>query len=97
METVDRDLRKILINPNAQDPFVVGVRLWPQAIPQFLVGHLDLLDVAKASIRNTGFEGLFLGGNYVSGVAFYCLRLRKIFLEKFLHNLIPRLKTIAFE
>ncbi|KAL2993752.1 hypothetical protein AAZX31_10G130300 [Glycine max] len=69
VETVDRDLRKILINPNAQDPFVVGVRLWPQAIPQFLVGHLDLLDVAKASIRNTGFEGLFLGGNYVSGVA----------------------------
>lgn len=69
METVDRDLRKILINPNAQDPFVVGVRLWPQAIPQFLVGHLDLLDVAKASLRNTGFEGLFLGGNYVSGVA----------------------------
>ncbi|KAL5138535.1 Protoporphyrinogen oxidase 1, chloroplastic [Glycine soja] len=69
VETVDRDLRKILINPNAPDPFVVGVRLWPQAIPQFLVGHLDLLDVAKASIRNTGFEGLFLGGNYVSGVA----------------------------
>ncbi|RZC22809.1 Protoporphyrinogen oxidase 1, chloroplastic [Glycine soja] len=67
--TVDRDLRKILINPNAQDPFVVGVRLWPQAIPQFLIGHLDLLDVAKASLRNTGFEGLFLGGNYVSGVA----------------------------
>ncbi|KAL9318780.1 hypothetical protein ACSQ67_015297 [Phaseolus vulgaris] len=69
VEAVDRDLRKILINPNAQDPFVLGVRLWPQAIPQFLVGHLDLLDFAKGSLRNTGFEGLFLGGNYVSGVA----------------------------
>ncbi|XP_020228881.1 protoporphyrinogen oxidase 1, chloroplastic [Cajanus cajan] len=69
VEAVDRDLRKILINPNAQDPFVLGVRLWPQAIPQFLVGHLDLLDVAKSSLKNTGFEGLFLGGNYVSGVA----------------------------
>lgn len=69
VEAVDRDLRKILIKPNAQDPFVLGVRLWPQAIPQFLVGHLDLLDVAKASLKNTGFEGLFLGGNYVSGVA----------------------------
>ncbi|BAT95212.1 hypothetical protein VIGAN_08189100 [Vigna angularis var. angularis] len=69
VEAVDRDLRKMLINPNAQDPFVLGVRLWPQAIPQFLIGHLDLLDVAKGSLRNTGFEGLFLGGNYVSGVA----------------------------
>ena len=69
VEAVDRDLRKMLINPNAQDPFVLGVRLWPQAIPQFLVGHLDLLDIAKASLKNTGFEGLFLGGNYVSGVA----------------------------
>ncbi|CAK8572648.1 unnamed protein product [Lathyrus sativus] len=69
VEAVDRDLRKILIKPNSQDPFVLGVRLWPQAIPQFLVGHLDLLDTAKASLNNTGFEGLFLGGNYVSGVA----------------------------
>lgn len=69
VEAVDRDLRKILINPKAQDPFVLGVRLWPQAIPQFLIGHLDLLDVAKSSLSNTGFEGLFLGGNYVSGVA----------------------------
>ncbi|CAI8603625.1 unnamed protein product [Vicia faba] len=69
VEAVDRDLRNILIKPNAQDPVVLGVRVWPQAIPQFLVGHLDLLDVAKASLNNTGFEGLFLGGNYVSGVA----------------------------
>jgi len=69
VEAVDRDLRKILLNPNAQDPIVLGVRVWPQAIPQFLVGHLDLLDAAKVSLKNTGFEGLFLGGNYVSGVA----------------------------
>ncbi|KAL1341285.1 hypothetical protein HN51_027768 [Arachis hypogaea] len=69
VEAVDRDLRKMLINPNAGDPFALGVRVWPQAIPQFLVGHLDLLDIAKSSLKNTGFEGLFLGGNYVSGVA----------------------------
>lgn len=48
---------------------MVGVRKWPQAIPQFLIGHLDLLDAAKAALRDTGFQGLFLGGNYVSGVA----------------------------
>ncbi|XP_077232637.1 protoporphyrinogen oxidase 1, chloroplastic-like isoform X2 [Tasmannia lanceolata] len=69
VETVDRDLRKMLINPNAKDPLVLAVRLWPQAIPQFLIGHLDLLEAAKAALRDGGFEGIFLGGNYVSGVA----------------------------
>lgn len=69
VEAVDRDLRKMLINPNAKDPLVLGVRVWPKAIPQFLVGHLDLLDTAKTALRDSGFHGLFLGGNYVSGVA----------------------------
>ncbi|XP_044493256.1 protoporphyrinogen oxidase 1, chloroplastic [Mangifera indica] len=69
VEAVDRDLRKMLINPNAKDPVVLGVRVWPQAIPQFMVGHFDHLDAAKASLRDNGFQGLFLGGNYVAGVA----------------------------
>ncbi|KAJ8748671.1 hypothetical protein K2173_008116 [Erythroxylum novogranatense] len=69
VEAVDRDLRRMLIKPNAKDPFVLGVRVWPQAIPQFLVGHLDILDTVKMALKNTGLEGLFLGGNYVSGVA----------------------------
>lgn len=69
MEVVDRDLRKMLIEPKAQDPLVVGVRVWPQAIPQFLVGHLGTLSTAKAAMSDNGLEGLFLGGNYVSGVA----------------------------
>ncbi|KAF8401206.1 hypothetical protein HHK36_012135 [Tetracentron sinense] len=69
VEAVDRDLRKMLIDPNAKDPLVLGVRVWPQAIPQFLVGHLDLLEAAKTALCDGGFQGLFLGGNYVSGVA----------------------------
>ncbi|MED6167994.1 Protoporphyrinogen oxidase 1, chloroplastic [Stylosanthes scabra] len=69
IEVADQDLRKILINPNAKDPVVLGVKLWPKAIPQFLIGHFELLDVAKAALKDTGFAGLFLGGNYVSGVA----------------------------
>ncbi|KAH7578177.1 hypothetical protein JRO89_XS01G0349500 [Xanthoceras sorbifolium] len=69
VEVVDRDLRKMLVNPNAKDPLVLGVRVWPQAIPQFLVGHLDLLDAAKNSLRDSELQGLFLGGNYVAGVA----------------------------
>ncbi|XP_073129878.1 protoporphyrinogen oxidase 1, chloroplastic [Henckelia pumila] len=69
VETVDRDLRKMLIRSNAQDPFVVGVRVWPQAIPQFTIGHLDVLDTAKTALNKGGFGGLILAGNYVSGVA----------------------------
>lgn len=69
MEAVDRDLRKILINGSAKDPLTLGVRVWPQAIPQFLIGHFDILDAAKSALSNGGFRGLFLGGNYVTGVA----------------------------
>jgi oxygen-dependent protoporphyrinogen oxidase len=69
VEAVDRDLRKMLINPTAVDPLVLGVRVWPQAIPQFLVGHLDLLEAAKSALDRGGYDGLFLGGNYVAGVA----------------------------
>lgn len=69
MEDVDRDLRKMLINPAAKEPLVLGVRVWPRAIPQFLIGHLDHLEAARGALRKGGFEGLFLGGNYVTGVA----------------------------
>ncbi|KAJ6848667.1 putative protoporphyrinogen oxidase, chloroplastic [Iris pallida] len=69
VEAVDRDLRKMLINPSAEDPLALGVRVWPQAIPQFLVGHLDHLEAANGALSKGGFEGLFLGGNYVAGVA----------------------------
>ncbi|XP_076906434.1 protoporphyrinogen oxidase 1, chloroplastic-like [Bidens hawaiensis] len=69
VEAVDRDLRKMLINPNAGDPLTLGVKVWPRAIPQFLIGHFDILDAAKSALKYGGFGGMFLGGNYVSGVA----------------------------
>ncbi|KAK9086168.1 hypothetical protein Syun_028562 [Stephania yunnanensis] len=69
VEAVDRDLRKMLIKRNAKDPMALGVRVWPQAIPQFLVGHLDLVDAAQSGLRDKGLGGVFLRGNYVSGVA----------------------------
>ncbi|XLT02340.1 hypothetical protein HN51_051691 [Arachis hypogaea] len=69
IQVADRDLRKILINPNANNPTVLGVKLWPKAVPQFLIRHVELLNVAKATLKDTGFLGMFLGENYVSGVA----------------------------
>lgn len=44
---VDQDLRTMLLKPDAPKPKVVGVRVWPRAIPQFNVGHLELLDKAN--------------------------------------------------
>ncbi|KAL6501426.1 hypothetical protein OROGR_026559 [Orobanche gracilis] len=69
VESVDRDLRKMLINRNAPEPLVLSVRVWPQAIPQFLIGHLDVLDDARTALNKGGYKGLFLGGNYICGVA----------------------------
>ncbi|GAA0138304.1 oxidase [Lithospermum erythrorhizon] len=69
VESVDRDLRTMLIKTNAQDPVLMGLRVWPQAIPQFLVGHFDILESAKSALNAGGYKGLFLSGNYVSGVA----------------------------
>ncbi|MCO5567269.1 hypothetical protein L7F22_020959 [Adiantum nelumboides] len=66
---VDKDVRKMLIKPDAPRPEVLGVRVWPKAIPQFEVGHLDILDDARKALDSSGLEGLFLGGNYVVGVA----------------------------
>uniref|UniRef100_A0AAU8JQH1 Protoporphyrinogen oxidase n=1 Tax=Ambrosia trifida TaxID=4214 RepID=A0AAU8JQH1_AMBTR len=69
VEAVDRDLRKMLINPRAGEPLTLGVKVWPRAIPQFLIGHFDILDAAKFALSEGGYRGMFLGGNYVSGVA----------------------------
>ncbi|KAH7284143.1 hypothetical protein KP509_34G041000 [Ceratopteris richardii] len=66
---IDKDVRRMLIKPDAPSPDVLGVRLWPRAIPQFDVGHLDILDDAQKALNNSSLEGLFLGGNYVVGVA----------------------------
>jgi oxygen-dependent protoporphyrinogen oxidase len=59
----------MLIKPDAATPETVGVRVWPRAIPQFEVGHLDILKDVQSALDNAGLDGIFLGGNYVSGVA----------------------------
>lgn len=66
---VDKDVRTMLIKPDAPKPTTVGVRVWPRAIPQFNVGHDAVLDTANSSLKAAGWEGLFLGGNYTAGVA----------------------------
>eukprot|EP00931_Biecheleriopsis_adriatica_P053558 TRINITY_DN31374_c0_g1_i1.p1 TRINITY_DN31374_c0_g1~~TRINITY_DN31374_c0_g1_i1.p1 ORF type:complete len:608 (-),score=127.45 TRINITY_DN31374_c0_g1_i1:63-1862(-) len=65
---VDKGCRQVLLKEDAPPPKVLGVKLWPTAIPQYELGHLDLikeLESAEAKI-----PGLWVCGNYRSGVAF---------------------------
>ena len=66
---VDKDIKKILLKDGSDvKPVVVGARRWERAIPQYNIGHIDLMEDTEKSVE--GLDGLFLGGNYTSGVAF---------------------------
>lgn len=69
IEQVDKDLRKMLLKPNAPEPKKIAVRVWPRAIPQFNLGHIEVVQDAQKELESAGWNGLLLGGNYVSGVA----------------------------
>lgn len=69
VKVVDGDIKNILLKSGTGvKPKVVGVRKWPRAIPQYNVGYFDIMDKVKASLTDS--PGIFLGGNYTSGVAF---------------------------
>jgi len=71
VEATHRDAIQTMLKPSAKDEFpnVLGVRVWPQAIPQLDVGHAKRLDIVKTGLQSEGVEGVFLAGNYTGGVA----------------------------
>ena len=69
VQAVHEDALKTILKPGTPLPKTVGVRVWEKAIPQFNLGHLDVLAEAKAALKDAGCDGLLLGGNYTAGVA----------------------------
>jgi len=71
VEATHHDTVQTLLKPEEKDnlPRVLGVRVWPRAIPQFEIGHFDRIARAKQGIASQGIKGLFLAGNYTGGVA----------------------------
>lgn len=66
---VDKDLRQMLVKPDAPKPKKIGVRVWRKAIPQFNLSHQETVQGAQEELDLAGYEGVLLGGNYMSGVA----------------------------
>ena len=68
---VDTDLRKVLLDPDkAPEPKVLGIKVWPTAIPQYELGHFDIMNELTSMESKNECGGLWVCGNYRSGVAF---------------------------
>lgn len=65
-QAVHQDLSQMLVD-GAVQPQVLSVRLWPQAIPQYTLGHLERLAQIEADVAQQ--PGLFLCSNFTDGVA----------------------------
>mmetsp|Transcript_43267 Transcript_43267/g.92587 ORF Transcript_43267/g.92587 Transcript_43267/m.92587 type:complete len:661 (+) Transcript_43267:98-2080(+) len=71
VEIAHRDAVRTLLKPEVSHtlPRVLGVKIWPRAIPQMDIGHNDRLTTARNGLQQAGVQGLFLAGNYVSGIS----------------------------
>jgi len=65
---VHGDISTILLKPGAPEPKILGVRKWMKAIPQYNKGYFNIRAQVDVGLEQN--PGLFLGGNYVCGVAF---------------------------
>ena len=66
---VDGDLRVMLIRPDAPPPKVLGVKVWPRAIPQYELGHADKMAELKRMEDANDVGGLWVCGSYRTGVS----------------------------
>jgi len=65
---VDRGCRQVLLKPDAPQPKLLGCKVWPSAIPQYELGHAPI--IAALEEAEARVDGLWVCGNYRTGVAF---------------------------
>jgi len=65
---VDKGCRTVLLKDGAPKPKLVGMRVWPKAIPQYELGHREMMEELEELEREV--DGLWICGNYRNGVAF---------------------------
>lgn len=65
---VDKGCRQVLLKADAPPPKVLGLKIWPTAIPQYELGHLEILKELEEAEKEV--DGLWVNGNYRTGVAF---------------------------
>lgn len=65
---VDKGCRQVLLKKDAPAPKVIGMKVWPTAIPQYELGHLEMMD--ELQDLEDEMDGLWICGNYRTGVAF---------------------------
>lgn len=70
ISAVDTDLRKTLLQSSAPQPKVLGIKVWPKAIPQYELGHGEIMEELESLEGKNEGGGLWVSGNYRSGVAF---------------------------
>ncbi len=77
------DMRKLLRYQRTAKPQYVRVCRWPGSMPQFQVGHLDLLD--KIELARAGIPALYLAGASYRGVGLpECVHSGEVCAEKIL-------------
>jgi protoporphyrinogen/coproporphyrinogen III oxidase len=68
IDQVDLGCRQVLLQDDAPPPKVLGLKLWPTAIPQYELGHLEIMKELQQVEAKV--PGLWICGNYRTGVAF---------------------------
>ena len=65
---VDKGCRQVLLKDNAPPAKLIGMKIWPTAIPQYELGHLPIMK--ELEVAESKLPGLWVTGNYRTGVAF---------------------------